>query len=88
MDTMTVKNLNELLRQLAADLKRCRAAQQILDGYIRLNSSTDGIVMAIAELQAAADELARHSRQYAKAVSDLPATVNTTSTPATEEIQQ
>jgi hypothetical protein len=88
MDAITVKNLNELLRQLAADLKRCRAADQIFQGYVRLNSSSDGIVMAIAELQAAADELARRSRQYAKAVSDLSSSVNTTSTTILEEIQQ
>ena len=87
MDAITVKNLNELLRQLAADLKRCRAAQQILDGYVKLNASGDGIVMAIAELQAAAEELARRSRQYAKAVSDLSSTVTTTSSTTTEEIE-
>jgi hypothetical protein len=88
MDTTTLKHLNDCIRQLATDLKRCRAAQQILDGYARLNSSGDGIAMAIVELQAATDELAKHSRQYAKAVSDLSATVITTSTATVEEMQQ
>ena len=85
MDPAAVKNLNELLRQLAADLKRCRAADQIFQGYVRLNSSSDGIAMALGELQAAADEITRHSRQFAKVVTDLSSTVNTTSTTTTEE---
>jgi hypothetical protein len=88
MDTAALKGLNESLRQLATVLKRCRAAEQILDGYLRLNSSSDGIAMAMSELQTAADELAKHSRHYAKAVGDLSSSVNTTSTPAPEEIQQ
>jgi hypothetical protein len=87
MDNATVKNLNDLLRQLAADLKRLRACDQILQGHARLNSTGDGLAMAIAELQSATDELAKHSRQYAKAVSDLSSTVNTTSATTIEEIE-
>ena len=88
MDTATVKIFSELLRQLSTDLKRCRAAQQILDGYARLNSTGDGIAIAIAELQSSTDELGKHARQYAKAVSDLSATVTTNSATTTEEIEQ
>ena len=86
MDTTTVKSLNDCLRQLSTDLKRCRAAQQILDGYARLHSSGDGIAMAIAELQSATDELAKHARHFTKAVSDLSAVMITTSTTTTEEM--
>ena len=86
METAVIKNLSESLRQLAADLKRLRAAQQILDGYIRLNSSIDGIDAAINQLQASADEITRHSRQFAKVVSDLSSAVTTTLTTTTEEM--
>jgi hypothetical protein len=75
MDTATVKHLTESLRQLATDLKRLRACDQILQGHARLNSTGDGIAMAIAELEAAAEELTKHSRQYAKTVSDLSSTL-------------
>jgi hypothetical protein len=88
MDTATVKNLTECIRQLSQDLKRLRACDQILHGHARLNSSGDGLAMAIVELQAAADEVVRHSRQLTKAVTDLSSAVNTTSTPATQEMQQ
>ena len=88
MDTATVKIFSELLRQLAADLKRLRACDQILQGHARLNSTGDGLAMAIAELQSVTDELAKHARQYAKAVSDLSATVTTNSATTTEEIEQ
>jgi hypothetical protein len=87
MNTATIKNLKDLIRQLSQDLTRLRACDQILQGHARLNSTGDGLAMAIAELQIAADEFARHSRQYVKAVSDLSATITTTSTLATGEIQ-
>jgi len=87
MDTTVIQTLNDFLRGLSGDIRRARAAHQILQGYVRLNSSSDGIVRAIGELQAAADELARRSRQFSKAVSDLAATVATNTPTAREETQ-
>jgi hypothetical protein len=73
MDATATKHLSEALRQLNSHVKRCRAADQILQGYVRLNSSSEGITRALNELQSVADELARNSRQFAKAVNDLAA---------------
>jgi hypothetical protein len=85
MDTTAIKTLNDFLRGLAGDVRRARTVYQILDGYAKLNSSSDGIARAIGELQTAADELARRSRQFAKAVSDLAASVDSGPTPIMEE---
>ena len=87
MDTTATKHLSDSLRQLNAHVKRCRAADQILQGYVRLNSSSDGVARALAELQSAADDLTRHSRQFAKSVNDLAATVTSTS-PREEEVER
>jgi methyl-accepting chemotaxis protein len=75
MDVTATKHLSDALRQLNTHIKRCRAADQILQGYVRLNSSSEGVARALGELQSAADELARHARQFTKAVTDLAATV-------------
>ena len=58
MDATATKHLSDALRQLNAHVKRCRAADQILQGYLRLNSnsSSDGVARALGELQSAADE--------------------------------
>jgi methyl-accepting chemotaxis protein len=87
MDTTVIKTLNDFLRGLAGDVRRARAAHQILEGYARLNSSSEGIARAIGELQAAADELTKRIRQFSKAVSDLATTVTATTLPASEEAQ-
>jgi hypothetical protein len=79
MENNVSKPLSESLRILAVILKRCRAADQIVQGYVRLNSSasSDGLAAAFVELQSAADEMVKHARQYAKTVGDLAAAVNT-----------
>jgi hypothetical protein len=85
MDTTAIKTLTESLRQISTDVKRLRACDQILQGYVRLNSSGDGVARAIGELQAAADELSKRARAYAKSVSDLTAAINTSTAIHTEE---
>jgi hypothetical protein len=87
MDATATKHLSDALRQLNAHVKRCRAADQILQGYVRLNSSSDGVVRALGELQSAADELTRCSRQFSKTLSDLLAQIPNTSS-GEEEMEQ
>ena len=87
MDTTATKHLSDALRQLNAHIKRCRAADQILQGYVRLNLSSDGVARALSELQSAADDLARCSRQFSKSLSDLIAQLPNTS-PGEEEAER
>jgi hypothetical protein len=75
MNTTAIKNLTVSLRQISTDLKRLRAAEQILQGYVRLNPSGDGIGRAIDELQTAATQLVTDSRAFVKLVQDLAASV-------------
>ena len=79
MDSAAIKQVSDILRQLNAHLKRCRAGEQILRGYFLLhtNSSGDGIARALNELQSSAEELARFSRQFSKLLSDLAAPLPT-----------
>jgi hypothetical protein len=67
--------------------ERGRAAEQILQGYVRLNSSSDGIARALSELQSAAEDLTHCSRQFSKTLSDLLAQLPNTSS-GEEEMEQ
>ena len=79
MDTASIKQVSDMLRQLNAHIKRCRAAGLVLQGYVRLNSSSEGVARAVSALHSAADELGRCSRQFSKSLSDLIAQLPNTS---------
>ena len=76
MTTDNAKHLSQTLRDIAAEVKRCRQLDQICQAYIRLNGSGDGLASALKELQAAADDLQRQIRAYHKAITDAVASLH------------
>jgi len=81
MDNLILKSLDAAFKQVSSGVKKCRSGHQALVQLASFNGTGEAMALTIAELEAAADQLTKDARAFAKAVAELAVTerVSTTS---------